>query len=236
MIRAVIFDWGGTLTLPLEPVLYRADAWDAAAGHMSIERAAEIGRHLQGLEEEVWELSRSQHKSGRLADLFLSASEELKLELEETALEEAVLMHLGSVAEGVTHDPEAAGVLTELRERGLKLGLLSNTIWPEGFHEDLLERDGLKALLDARFYTSEMPVTKPHPEAFLSVLTALGESDPGEAVFVGDRPWDDIYGANKAGMRTVLRPNPMVPSHEVEPDATIGSLTELLPLIEGWNR
>ena len=54
-------------------------------------------------------------------------------------------------------------VLGCLRDKGLRLGLLSNTHWPRQFHERFLERDGLADLLDARFYTSEMEYVKPTP-------------------------------------------------------------------------
>ncbi len=113
--------------------------------------------------------------------------------------------------------------------------MLSNTHWPRTFHERFLERDGLAQLIDARLYTSEMEYQKPHRSAFVAALDALGVDDPGRAVFVGDRPWDDISGAQAAGMRTVLRPNPaIVDTTPVEPDAVIERLPDLLPLIQSW--
>ena len=62
------------------------------------------------------------------------------------------------------------------------------------------------------------------------------EKPPGvrRAVFVGDRPLDDIHGAQQAGMRAVLRPNPMVEGYDVTPDGVISSLPELLGLVDGW--
>jgi putative hydrolase of the HAD superfamily len=90
-------------------------------------------------------------------------------------------------------------------------------------------------LLDARCYTSEMTHTKPHPEAFRTAMSALGVTDPSTVVFVGDRPYDDIHGARHFGMRAVLRPNGLVPGFDVEPDATIDSLTELVGLVDGWS-
>ena len=51
-------------------------------------------------------------------------------------------------------------------------------------------------------------------------LAALGVTEGASAVFVGDRPFDDILGARQVGMRAVLRRNPAVPEHEIEPDAT----------------
>ena len=38
----------------------------------------------------------------------------------------------------------------------------------------------------------------------------------------------------QVGMRAVLRPNDLVGSYDVQPDATIGRLPELLPLLDGW--
>ena len=59
--------------------------------------------------------------------------------------------------------------------------------------------------------------------------------DPARAVFVGDRPRDDVHGAKQAGLRGVLRRNPEVPSYDaVQPDATIDALPELLRHVDAW--
>ena len=79
-----------------------------------------------------------------------------------------------------------------------------------------------------------MDVTKPHPDAFKAVLDAIEVDDPSVCVFVGDRPYDDIHGAKSVGMRAVLRPNALVPTFEVPPDAVIQRLPELLPLVDCW--
>jgi len=113
--------------------------------------------------------------------------------------------------------------------------VLSNTMWPRQWHEDVFRRDGVLDLIDAAVYTSEIDWTKPHPEAFGSVLTALGVTDPGACVFVGDRPYDDVHGAQSAGMRAVLIPNSDVPPFGAAvPDAIVARLAELRPLIEAW--
>jgi FMN phosphatase YigB (HAD superfamily) len=126
-------------------------------------------------------------------------------------------------------------VLRHLHARGLRIGLLSNTNWPRAFHEHFLERDGLAALIDARLYTSDLGYVKPHPSVFLQALASVDVDDPQQAVFVGDRPYDDIYGARQVGLRTVLRASPDVPPYDVEADAVIDRLTELVGLIDGWN-
>jgi putative hydrolase of the HAD superfamily len=99
----------------------------------------------------------------------------------------------------------------------------------------VFRRDGVLDLIDGAVYSSEIAWTKPHPEAFLAAMAAVGATDPERCVFVGDRPWDDIYGAQSIGMRTVLVPNSDVPTFaDASPDAVISSLAELVPLIESW--
>ena len=75
---------------------------------------------------------------------------------------------------------------------------------------------------------------KPHAAAFRAVLDALDVTDPAAVVFVGDRPHDDIFGAKQMGMRAVLLPNEHVPAYAVEPDATIQTLAQVLPLVDAW--
>jgi putative hydrolase of the HAD superfamily len=156
-------------------------------------------------------------------------------EIAEALVEEAAVRHLDAWTPHIRHDPDAAPTLAALRDRGLRVAMLSNTHWPRSFHEQFLERDGLAELIALRFYTSEMPFQKPHPTAFRTALDGLGVADPATAVFVGDRPWDDITGAQGVGMRAVLRPNPLITDDTpVEPDGVIHALPELLPLVDRW--
>ncbi len=229
---AVIFDWGGTLSEFVDAEL--VDAWRLAARHIDPHHEDEIAERLVKVEAEFWATTSSHQRSATLADLMATAAKELGLDVAEALLEEAALRHLDAWTPHIRHDPDAAPALAELRRRGLKIGMLSNTHWPRAFHERFLERDGLVDLIDARLYTSEMPYQKPHPSAFCTAAEALGV-DPERAVFVGDRPWDDISGAQATGMRTVLRPNPFAPDIDgIEPDARITRLPELADLVDRW--
>jgi putative hydrolase of the HAD superfamily len=234
-IRAVIFDWGGTLSRYAGVEL--ADMWQLAAEHLAPhlpEDEAALMRRFGEIEVRFWARTSTDQRSGTLADLIAEATSELGADVGEAILEEAAVRYLDAWTPQIEHDPEAAGTLGTLRERGLKIGLLSNTHWPRTFHEHFLERDGLAEQIDVRLYTSEMPYMKPHAEAFRAALDALELESGAEAVFVGDRPLDDIHGAQQVGMRAVLRPNPLVSAFEVEPDATIERLPELVGLIDGW--
>ena len=231
-VEAVVFDWGGTLATYADVDMI--DMWRLAARHLAPDREDEVCARLVAVEEASWRRIGVDQRSTTLSALLAEASAELGLDVAEAVLEEAALHHLDSWTPHVRHDPEAAPTLEALRELGLRTGLLSNTHWPRSFHEHFLERDGLAPLLDARCYTSELDHTKPHPAAFRAALAALGVEDPRAAVFVGDRPYDDIYGAQQYGMLAVLRPNPLVPGYDVTPDACLERLPEVVELVSRW--
>ena len=232
MIDAVVFDWGGTLSAFADVDL--GDMWRLAARHLDPDREDELCRRLAEVEAASFERSWTDQRSSTLSQILRTASEALDLDVGEAVLEEAATHHLDSWTPHIVHEPDAGAVLGTLKAWGLRTGLLSNTHWPRAFHEHFLERDGLAGLIDVRLYTSELPHMKPHASVFEAALDRLGVADAGRAVFVGDRPWDDIHGARGAGLRTVLRRNGAVPGYDVEPDAVIDELGELLPILEAW--
>jgi putative hydrolase of the HAD superfamily len=232
-LEAVVFDWGGTLTAGATIVtLELEDMWRVSARHLDPAREEELTAAMCEVERRFWAQTTSTLESGTLADLLRAASEEVGLDVTDALLEEAATQHLDAWTPHIAHDPDAVPVLTELRGRGLRTALLSNTHWPRAFHEHFLERDGLVDLLDARLYSSELRHMKPHPSVFAEALAAIGVDEPANAVFVGDRPYDDISGAQRFGMHTVLRANPYVPAYAVVPDAVIEGLPDLLVAID----
>ena len=231
-LDAVVFDWGGTLSVHAD--LDMADMWRLAARHLSPDREDELAAALADVERRLFDRVYADQRSFTLSEVLQVASRELGVDVTEAVLEEAATHHLDTWTPHIQHHPEAVPVLAALRDVGLRIALLSNTHWPRSFHEHFLERDGLAELIDARLYTSELSHTKPHPNAFKAALAAVGVADPRRAVMVGDRPYDDIFGAKALGMRTVLRPNPSLPSFDVEADAEVATLAELIDLIEVW--
>lgn len=228
-VDAVIFDWGGTLT-PWKNIDGRS-WWRIAARLVAAERVDGIAALLTAAEEEAWRRSREEHRSCTLEEIFAAAG----LTLDEVAQ----AIH-AEEWEWATHlDPEAPALLDELRQREIRIGVLSNTVWPRSRHEQIFMRDGIHHLIDGAVYTCEIPWTKPHPKAFHAAMDAVGVSDPARCVYVGDRPFDDIFGARQAGMRPVLLPHSEIPEvqrgHTVgEPDAVITRLGELVALVDAW--
>ncbi|MEY2425209.1 MAG: putative hydrolase of the superfamily [Actinomycetota bacterium] len=232
-IEAVIFDWGGTLShwVPQDMV---PGFWRAAAAAIDPERIEDLAAALLAAEYEVWDQVRGAQKSGRLEEIFGAAMAKHDLELAEAQFQLATGKYFEAWELELRHKPDAMPMLAALKSMGLKTALLSNTHWPRSFHEMLLERDGLAEFIDERLYTSELTHVKPHPIAFRSALKAL-DVRPSRAVFVGDRRYDDVFGAQSVGMRTVLvRPGPEDDDYDVTPDAEVSSLSELVGVLDGW--
>ena len=80
-----------------------------------------------------------------------------------------------------TPTPTPCRCMAALRERGIRVGVLSNTLWPRAHHEAVFARDGLLDLIDGAVYSSELPVGKPHEDAFVAALRAVGVDRPGAA-------------------------------------------------------
>ncbi|MBV8725501.1 MAG: HAD family hydrolase [Candidatus Eremiobacteraeota bacterium] len=122
--------------------------------------------------------------------------------------------------------PGAVELLRELRERGVKLGILTN-----GFSETHREKIALlrlTELFDAIFLADEVGMVKPDPLLFAHACRALGTS-PSHAAMVGDRYERDVRGALDAGLFTIwlnVRDERLPPGAQ-PPDATCGSIGDV---------
>jgi putative hydrolase of the HAD superfamily len=225
-VDAVIFDWGGTLT-PWHTIDV-AELWaSVCALHFPAKDATASAAALHGAESQLWRVSAQAHRSATMDALF---------ELAGVAATADLLASYVRAWEPHTYtDPDVPDLFRHLRARGIRVGVLSNTMWPRRWHDDVFRRDGVLDLIDGTVYTSEIDWTKPHPEAFRAAMAAIGTSDPARCVFVGDRPFDDVHGAQRAGLRAVLVPNSDVPPYaSAVPDAVISRLAELPALLAAW--
>jgi putative hydrolase of the HAD superfamily len=137
----------------------------------------------------------------------------------------------------------ALDVLVMLRERGLRVGLISNTGRTPGYAlREILERIGLASSLDHLVFSNEHGHCKPQRSIFEELQRGLGV--PFEAMaFVGDNLHVDVAGAQGVGMRavhfdpptrgTAVAPPPASPGTVIA-DARIVSLRELPAVLEPW--
>jgi putative hydrolase of the HAD superfamily len=188
-VRAVLLDAMGTLLrlVPPAPALARALGVDLATAERAFR--AEVGYYLvhQGEGSDPSALADLRRRS---ADVLARAAGVPR----EGALE--VLME--SLRFEAFED--AAPALAELRASGLALVVVSN--WDCSLGE-VLERIGLRDLVDAVVTSAEVGAAKPDPRIFEIALNAA-DCAAAEAVHVGDSPEHDVAGAEAAGIRPLL--------------------------------
>jgi putative hydrolase of the HAD superfamily len=234
-IRGVIFDWGGTLTPWHDVDLYAQ--WYAYSEVYDPENAAALARRLHDGEARRWRRQRDTNgavAAGALDQLFLDEG----IDINGARHLRALGSYLDFWAPHTYADGDAKDVLAALKHRGYKVGVLSNTMWTAAHHTEVFARDDLDEYIDAAVYTSEIPVAKPHADAFRMILDALALVAE-ESVYVGDRLWDDIAGAQQVGMRAIWIPHSTIPAHQVpddsaEPDAVAHRLLDVFTIVESW--
>lgn len=230
-VDAVIFDWGGTLTR-WHDVDFHAESLALAQAVVNSDHDHHVhARRLHAAGDTIWGRSRDHQRSSTIGDLFDEAGLDHDPELL-SAYREFWEPHTPT-------DPEVGPLFEALRADGIRVGVLSNTIWPRAWHRDFFERDGVLHLIDGDVYTSEIPWTKPSPDAFGAAMDAVGATDPSRCVYVGDRLFDDIWGARNAGMRAIHIPHSTIPASQVghtegDPDAVAHSLGEVHGIVSGW--
>jgi len=234
-VRAVIFDWGGTLT-PWHTVDL-AEQWAvyARAVHGADEQAsAGLAARILAAEETAWHRARTGQGSAHLDELL----REVGLDPVGPSQVVALAAYRRFWEPHTLTDKQVRPLWEGLRARGIRVGVLSNTIWSRDYHRGVFERDGVLDLIDADVYSSEMAWTKPHPQAFREAAAAL-RVEPAEAVHVGDRTFEDVHGSQLAGMRAIWVPHSTIPvtqqvSVDVVPDGVAHELLDVLGIVDSW--
>jgi FMN phosphatase YigB (HAD superfamily) len=204
-VRTVFFDFDGTL------VFHKPDSFEMISAF-----CAEIGQPLSA--EAEWRGRRTRH------EYFVDPVIRAKLnnfgpgefwQHFNRHLLEAVCIegNLDDLAEEVSNRiadvdltyycPEEGGrTLTELRNRGYGLGLITNRENVDHFY-GLLDQLELRPFFDVTLASGEVGIHKPEPGVFCAALERA-EATAAESVYVGDNYWADVVGARRAGLTPVL--------------------------------
>jgi putative hydrolase of the HAD superfamily len=160
-----------------------------------------------------------------------------------TALEEAYAFAAVEVLPAIVGG--ADDVIVDLKSRGFRLGLISNTgRTPGSALREVLRRLGIGDAIDAMVFSNEHGHCKPVPSIFEELRSALAVGFD-EMVFVGDNLYVDVHGAQRCGMRAVhfdppIRGTAIAPPFEhdltIVPDATIRDLRELPAVVHSLQR
>jgi putative hydrolase of the HAD superfamily len=222
-MSAVIFDFFGTLT-PVSPPQAWADNAAKIAAAMGVPAAALDAALRQSFPERI---------TGALGDVrqtIAVLASRLGVQLTDAQLDASMRIRR-EVQEGMfTFRPEVVPVLTELRDRGLKIGVLSDCT---SELPDAWERLPVAGLVDAPVFSCVERMRKPDPRLFRMVAANL-PADPAACLYVGDGGGRELTGAGAVGMRAVLLAGPdwqRDAAHDAEvgwAGRRISSLTELV--------
>lgn len=242
-VRAVLFDYGHTLVdfgrtqeAMMEAYGQIRERIEAA---LYIE-APEVGHLIDRVAAEVDRIVAQSYADRRMQELDLvNVFDEVLLGALGLTVPHDVIRHIvaldhSAFSRTIVVAPEVLDVLHGLRVMGLRLGLVSNVaLLPDLMQADL-DALGIGPLLDTVSFSSGVGYRKPDPRIFRATLDRLGVQ-PEDAVFVGDRLYDDIQGAQAVGLRAVqTRQFRAEEDLDVRPDAVIEHLEELPGVLEAW--
>lgn len=144
-------------------------------------------------------------------------------------VERAVDAFFDKARDSLAAYPDAAATLAALKERGYKVGALTNVPYgmPRRTIQQDLERVGLAQYLDALVTSADVGVRKPAPQPYQWLAAGL-DVELAEMAYVGNSD-TDVKGAVCAGVMAVLVDRVREPS-DYGQAATVASLSELLAL------
>jgi putative hydrolase of the HAD superfamily len=202
-IRTIVFDVGGTLLYPADPV-GETYARLARAHGVKLQAEATTTAFREAIKgssprpkgtipsdgnDRVWwrqVVAHSMHENA-FADPAVF----------EAFFEEVYLYFARPEAWGIY--PEALEVLGALRDRAVELVVLSN--WDARLHA-VLDGNGLGEFLPQRFISAELGWEKPDPAIYRHVAEIL-RVPPSALLSIGDDPRNDVEGPRKAGWQAM---------------------------------
>lgn len=132
--------------------------------------------------------------------------------------------------------PPLDGVVLAVKRLAKKypLALISDTAWTPGpVLTKILGTYEIADCFQAKIYSGEVGVTKPHPEMFRRALHGL-QLPPAACLHVGDLQRTDVAGAHAAGMFTAWIARPVYAGEaqvDHAPDIVVKSVAQLTELL-----
>jgi putative hydrolase of the HAD superfamily len=239
-IQAVIFDLDDTLL----DWSGRSQTWEAFQLHHAgllhdylesqgyeLPEPRELAESIGKFSQEVW----SEARQDWLGASFLESLRRTfdAFGLVEVDMNAALEAYDWQPMPGVELFAETYSVLDRLQEQGYRLGLITNSFLPMHVRDVELAHYGLLDYFPDRITSGDTGFMKPHPAIYWRLLGMM-RLMPSEAIYVGDRPENDILGANLVGMTSVWRQVREFGSDlaQATPDYTIDDLSQVITILE----
>ncbi len=134
--------------------------------------------------------------------------------------------------------PDAVDTLEALRDRGYRLGIISNTSSRTQVYKTL-EAYGIARFFECVVLSSVEGIRKPHPGIFEAALRAMN-SRAERTAYVGDTLSRDVIGSKLAGFALAFQirsfltapSDAAIPSGSARPDHLVSSLKETVGILD----
>jgi len=226
--KAVIFDLFGTLV----------DCYKVIDYDDTLVKMATILNVPYGKFRRVWDDTALERNTGAFATTNTSIAaicNRMNVQVHDDVIERAANIRRDFVCRTLSPRHDTLNTLTQLKEKGIKIGLISNC------SPDTPETWGKTAfvmLFDITVFSSSVGLKKPDPRIYQLALNRL-QLNAEECVYVGDGDSNELTGAQEMGMHPVMisvdyeKDNSLYVYNRQEWDGpVINSLTGVLSLLE----
>jgi len=229
MVRGVFFDAGNTVVFP-DYTIYVDIA--ASLGHSVAEdEVVEAEALARGAFDRAVAESRGENVDGFWPVYYTPFYEHIGLDDGSVARAIELTREANDRGFGIWQVPVDGlrEVVSDLRGRGLKVGIISNS---DGRLDARLSGIGIRDLFEFVIDSAVVGVSKPSREIFELALEASGVAAE-ETAYVGDYYEVDVVGSRAAGMKPVLF-DPVGAYGDVDCDV-MTAFPQILELVDRWN-
>ena len=117
----------------------------------------------------------------------------------EMLIEEICLLFRMLTTKSIRIYPNTVSIL-ECLSKKFRLAIVSNT--QRLFTLPELKKFHIEEYFECIVFSSDVKASKPNPKIFKKLLSCM-KIQPDDAIFVGDNMFDDIWGAQRVGMKTI---------------------------------
>ena len=248
MIKGVIFDLGGTL-------MYFDGNWEAMDTQSTLAMIPFLNSHgvrvgddfpqqFLATRRAFWKRADETGFECRTSEALGESLNQLGYTNTDGWLQQAVDIYFEHQGQSWLAFPDAHEMLQTLKQRGTRIGLISNADDVNLVHR-AVHRLGFAPFMLPVISSAEDPRwRKPDPRIFHRVSDAW-QLLPSEIVMVGDSPRYDVLGANRAGMKAIFIdrgtnmwfqqiPEEMKNDPLIYADATVQALVEIPQVLDSW--
>jgi putative hydrolase of the HAD superfamily len=225
-IRAVLFD--------IDDTLFDSTTLAKMARMNAVKAMIESGLPIRNVSEGYALLVRIVDKYGPNYDQhFDRLLETLHCKRDARIVAAGVVAYHDTKLAYIRPDPGVMPTLMALRDKGCKLGVISNGISVKQWEKII--RMGLQHCFHSVIISEDIGCEKPDRKIFVTALEEL-KVEAREAMYVGDQPEIDAKGANEAGLVSVLlvkrRHKEPMSDIPARPHLIVREISELLGLVK----